>query len=217
MASTNYSITTIKNGIFPSNTYILIDKKSEDAIIIDPGLDFEAIKTTEEALKIKPIAIISTHGHFDHIGNVAYLQKKYDIPFYLHEKDIKISKAANFYLKMSKLPMIEIPKPDFLFEGKELKVVIGPFTFNIYNFPGHTDGSCLIKLDNNIFSGDIIYKSGLGFNHFPGEDKLKLKDSVKEIFTLFQNDVMIYPGHGSSVSLQEIRTQNTELIDFINS
>jgi glyoxylase-like metal-dependent hydrolase (beta-lactamase superfamily II) len=216
--STNYTIEVIRNRFFPSNTYVLTLKGSRKSILIDPGLDLEAIRQRIEEMDIQPVGIVATHGHFDHIGSVAFLQAKYNIPYYLHELDVKISKAANFFLKMVKLDIrIETPVPDRLFKGKNERVGIDDFEFDVYNLPGHTEGSCVIQFENSLFSGDLVYREGLGFNHFPGENKGKLKVSLQELSQKFSGEnVMIYPGHGDKALLSEIQENNKELIDFLN-
>ena len=217
--STNYNVEVIRNRFFPSNTYVLRLKDSRKSIFIDPGLDLEIIKQRVEEMDILPVGIIATHGHFDHIGSIAFLQAKYNIPYYLHELDLKISKAANFFLKMVKLDIrIETPVPDCLFKGKSEQVSIEDFNFNIYNLPGHTEGSCVIQFEDCLFSGDLIYREGLGFNHFPGENKHKLKISLQELLDKFEDkNVTIYPGHGEKALLHEIRENNKELIGFLNA
>jgi hydroxyacylglutathione hydrolase len=216
--STKYVIDIVINGIFPSNTYIITDKVNNSSVIIDPGLDWPAINRHLEEANANPIAIIATHGHFDHIGSVSQLKEKYGIPFFIHEADIKVSKSANFYLKIAKLDCtIRTPEADHIFKGKQEIISIDGFNFNVRNFPGHTEGSCVLQIENLLFSGDILYKKGLGFNHFPGEDKGKLRASVKEIFALFPDDIKIYPGHGSAALLGDIKKDNKDLHEFIHS
>lgn len=216
MESINNSTGIIRNRFFPSNTYILSQEGSRDSIIIDPGLDTEAVESYIAESGIKPIAVIATHGHFDHIGGVALLQRKYDIPYYLHVEDVKISKAANFFLKMLKLNIaIETPQPDYLFKGGEEQLSIGGFHLGIVNLPGHTQGSCVIQWGCNLYSGDLIYKEGLGFNHFPGENKPTLKKSLNELLHRFDDKTIIYPGHGAPATLEDIKKHNKELIDFL--
>jgi hydroxyacylglutathione hydrolase len=212
------SIFLIRNKkIFSSNTYIFKNRLNDDCVIIDPGFDIELICKDLLENNLKPIAIISTHGHFDHIGSVTFFKNKFKIPFYIHEADSKIMQSANFYLKIARIDhKIEIPKPEVLFKEKKETIIIGNFEFYIYNFPGHSSGSCIIQHDNYLFTGDIMYKKGLGFNNFPGEDKAKLKHSIQVVFETFSDDSLVLPGHGDSDYLRNIKNNNQELIYFLN-
>ena len=217
MELTDQLFYTVRNEIFSSNSYFLKDKLSDFCVLIDPGLDTLAIDKKLTELNFKPIAIISTHGHFDHIGSVTFFKNKFNIPFYMHEADLKISQSANFYLKIARINhKIEIPKPDVLLKEKKETISIGNFELCIYNFPGHSAGSCIIKQDKLLFTGDIIYKKGLGFNNFPGEDKAKLKNSIQEVFETFTEDSLVLPGHGESEYLINIKNNNRDLINFLN-
>lgn len=217
MELTKYYFYRIKNNFFTSNSYIFAESSSNFCLIIDPGLDFNAIDEKIEELHLQPVAILATHGHFDHIASVSKLKNKYSIPFYLHEKDYKISQSANFYLKIANITqIIETPKPDFLFKHQEETLVIGNFKINIYNYSGHSSGSCVIQCNEYLFTGDIIYKKGLGFNNFPGENKLKLKESILDIFKKFSGSSLILPGHGESDCLNNFINNNIELRNFLN-
>lgn len=217
MASTNYTVLTVTNGIFPSNTYILTDTERGCSIVIDPGLDTAALHETITRHRIQPVAVVATHGHFDHIGGVYPLQEQYQAPYYLHESDLKISRSANFYLKLVKLPVkITTPVPDHLFKGQAETWNIAGFTFKVYNFPGHTEGSCVLQAGDFLFTGDILYKKGLGFNSFPGEDRDKLRQSITEIFNRFPDNMMVYPGHGEASALGTIKRENQELRRFLH-
>ena len=138
--------------IFSSNTYIFKNKVNDECIIIDPGFDTELIDNDIQENKLHPIAVVSTHGHFDHIGSAAFLKNKYSIPFYLHEGDMKMSQSANFFLKVAQLDhKIETPKPDFLFKGEHDRLSLNGIEMEIFNLPGHSPGSCIIKIENNLF------------------------------------------------------------------
>jgi len=204
--------------IFSSNTYIIKNTVNDDCIIIDPGFDTELINKDIEENNLNPISIISTHGHFDHIASVSFFKNKYKIPFYIHSSDLKILKSANFYLKIAGINhKIEIPIPDRLLNGKIEEIIINNFHLKIYNFPGHSLGSCIIQHENNLFTGDLIYKYGLGFNNFPGEDKNKIKCSILEIFDIFPINSIVLPGHGQTETLINIKNNNNDLTNFLSN
>jgi hydroxyacylglutathione hydrolase len=214
---TNHLLNRVRNKIFTSNSYILKDKFSDYCLLIDPGLDTQVIDKKLTNLNLRPIAILVTHGHFDHIGSVSFFKNKFKIPFYMHEADLKILQSANFYLKIARIDhKIDTPKPDILFKEKKETIAIGNFQLTIYNFPGHSAGSCIIQQESLLFTGDIMYKKGLGFNNFPGEDKSKLKHSIQEVFETFSDDSLVLPGHGEPEYLMNIKNDNQELINFLN-
>lgn len=208
---------TITNKLFISNTYLVTIEDDSSCIIIDPGLNFELAEHIISEHKLLPIVILCTHGHFDHIANVSFFQEKYQIPFYIHEKDLRAIKSANFFLRVSKNDFtIKTPVPDVLFKEEITDLTIGNLAVFVRNFPGHSPGSCIIQIGNNLFSGDTIYKKGLGFNCFPDENKEILKQSLRKIFVHYSHESRIYPGHGSSELLGSIFKNNHELIEFLS-
>lgn len=216
MESIDTNIKLVRNRIFPSNTYLLLSASKETYIIIDPGLDNQTLIIEMKELGLTPVAVLSTHGHFDHIGSVANIQAEFKIPFYVHELDLKIVQSANFFLQVAKINhKITTPKPDFLLKDKEDKIVIDDFEIDVYNFPGHSNGSCIFKFHNYLFTGDILYKNGLGPESMPREDKKLLKESIQEIFSKFSDDCLVLPGHGPSEYLGKIKQNNLDLKNFV--
>ena len=150
------------------------------------------------------------------IYSAAYFKNKHKIPFYLHEGDIKIAQSANFFLKIAQLEhKIETPKPDFLFRGELDYLILNNIGLEIYNFPGHSPGSCIIKIENNLFSGDIFYRNGLGKGSVPKENTELLRQSILKIFSVFLDENLVLPGHGSPEYLGIIIENNSELKDFL--
>lgn len=209
-------IYTVRNTIFPSNTYIVVAESGKGCLLIDPGLDVEAIEEKLEQLQLKPTAVLATHGHFDHVGSIGFFQKKYSAKFYIHELDAKILKSINFFLKIMKIDLkVDVPVPDFVFKEAIETLHLEQGSVEVYNFAGHTDGSCFFKMGTCLFSGDTLYSKGTGVNPFPGQDKMKLKASLKKIVELFSDDTMIYPGHGQAETLGKIKEGNRELNLFL--
>lgn len=89
-------ISCFKNGVWKQNCYLVANQFNE-ALLIDPGSDLEGICSLISSLKVNPVAILNTHAHYDHIGAVSGLIKRYGIPFYLHAMDKKLLKQANLY------------------------------------------------------------------------------------------------------------------------
>ena len=213
----NDNILLIKNEYkFASNTYILKDPVNDDCIIIDPGLDTERLVQVIQNNLLNPIAILSTHGHFDHIASVALFQRNHSIPFYLHQKDLKLSRSANFYLKLMGLDhQIEIATPDFLITEEVTSLSIGNINLTVFLFPGHSPGSCVIQSGDYLFSGDILFKNSLGLGTVPKEDTKSLKHSIETIFSNFPDNMWMLPGHGEHETLGNIKMNNIPLQLFL--
>lgn len=216
MASINDDIILIKNKTFVSNSYLICDKKENTCIVVDPGLDANILLAEIETSRLKPLAVLSTHGHFDHIGSAKDIQIKYAVPFYMHEADYKMSQSANFFLKVAGIPhSIQTPKPDVLLKSDSPNLNIGSFSIGINHLPGHSPGSCVFTWNKYLFTGDILYKNGLGPESIPKEDKHLLRDSIVKLFALFTDECIVLPGHGQYDSLGSIKTNNLALKQFL--
>jgi hydroxyacylglutathione hydrolase len=173
-------------GEFQTNCYI-VDKK----IIIDPGIGaFEWIK---ENVK-DPVAIINTHGHFDHMWDDKKVKEYFNIPIYIHKDDAFFLENDPFGFNPPKV------KPDFLLE--EAKYKIGDFDVLIRHFPGHTPGSITIEIGDNMFSGDFVFDGSIGRVDFPYSDPQKMKESIQKFLKIPYNKT-VHPGHGFSTTIKK--------------
>lgn len=181
-------------GDFMTNCYILKGKSGE--IVIDPGQgSFAWIKQNTK----KILAVLNTHGHFDHTfddENLQILGHK----IYIHEKDAFFLEKDPFgYLANCVTPDILIKDENefFLGENDEFKV-------KFLHFPGHTPGSCMIKINGIIFSGDVLFKGSIGRYDFPYSNADDMKNSLLKILQIKKN-FEIYPGHGQKSNLNDER------------
>lgn len=197
------------------NCYIIHDEK--EAVIIDPGSDYQVLKNALNKFRIK--AVLATHGHYDHIVNVAALKREYSIPFYIHPADARLIKHANFYIKLisgeNSMKMIEIPKVDQFIEDNAV-LDFGFVRLMATAIPGHTAGSVCFSFENYLFTGDLLLKNDIGRSDLPGGNLANLKQSLKKISQIFDNPV-IFPGHGENTTLNAERENNKMFIEIINS
>lgn len=187
-------------GFMQTNAYIL--QKGNKAILIDPGDDaaFLCEKINTHNLKLQ--AIIATHGHFDHVMGVGEVQMSYPSSFYISSRDNflleKAKYSAEYYLP--KIPaIVPIIKKKHIV-GNTLCIDI--FTFQILHTPGHTPGSiCLYCADEHLlFSGDTLFKSGIGRYDYSYSSVLDLKKSLNILFTRDEN-ICVLPGHGKKTTI----------------
>jgi glyoxylase-like metal-dependent hydrolase (beta-lactamase superfamily II) len=189
-------------GSIPENCYVVSDA-GKNSIIIDPGDDADKIIEYIVSEELKPLAIINTHAHHDHTGAVCALKEHFNIPFYLHSKEQKNLKYLNLFASMiEKREKIKTPEIDVTLDNiEELKS--GDIDIKIIFTPGHTSGGVSLLIGKNLFTGDSLLKGTIGRTDFPGGDIKILYDSIRKIITLKNLDIMIYPGHGDSVMLDE--------------
>ncbi len=198
--SSDYQVITVVNGAWKQNCYLVINKNNQ-LIIIDPGSDAHEIITQITSLDSKPIAVINTHAHYDHIGAVSELLEKYDIPFYLHKGDEKLLKQANLYkILFESKESVRIPSFDMDLAIESNEFLIGSFLIQIIHTPGHTPGSLCILIGNNIFGGDTLMPNGPGRTDLPGGNKRDMELSMNNLRQLSDN-FLVYPGHGRPFTL----------------
>ena len=192
----------ISNELFNSNTYFYVNNGK--CIVVDPGSDYDKIKSYIISNNLSVIVILATHGHFDHILSVSLMQKEFDCKFYLHKNDSKILKMANFLMKMFGYnKKIEIPYVDTYLEGEEGTLKFQDIIIDFFLFPGHTSGSCVFKINNNLFTGDTLFYS-TDSSKIPNDSIELLRTSQKSIFEKFEENLFFLPGHGNGGTLKEI-------------
>ena len=183
-------IKTIKVGLLQTNCYIL-SSENKDAVIIDPGDEAGKIISFLEENSLAPKAILLTHTHFDHIGAVEQIVEKYNI------------KVCASPFCFGDIPNIEI------IPTNESKTIIeGNMEFQVLATPGHKEDSVCYILNNYLFSGDTLFRLGVGRTDLEGGSSLELKQSLKKISSLPYEDLLIFPGHMEHTSLAFERQNN---------
>jgi glyoxylase-like metal-dependent hydrolase (beta-lactamase superfamily II) len=185
-------------GELQSNCYLAIDIDTQRCVIIDPGDNANAISEEILSQDIEPIAILATHGHFDHVMAGYELQLAFDIPFIIHSGDLnllsRMQSSAKHWLNHE---IIEKTPREITEIDNQNVIEFGSSRLEWIHTPGHTPGG--ITLFNNdkkiVFTGDTLFKNAVGRADLSYSNPKELSNSVQEIKTNF-NGFQAYPGHG---------------------
>lgn len=193
-------ILTYPNGPFMVNSYLL-EHDSGDSIIIDPGGELEEMKQYIAENHLKPLAVIATHGHIDHVAGVKNFKETYSIPFYINSKEQQVMETLPAQARMFGVSGISLPKIDENLPGQET-FELGPFSFTCLSTPGHSPGSISLYIDNVVFSGDALFNLSIGRTDLPGGDYLQLITAIKEKLFTLPGDTHVLSGHGPETTIE---------------
>lgn len=201
-------------GLFQTNCYILINSLKE-ALIIDPGAEFEKVNHILEEEQAKPLAILLTHAHLDHIGAVDDLRHYWHIPVYLHkeEEDWLMDPDKNGSSRFPAVETISLEPADVLLEG-EKTLEIGGFSFETLETPGHSPGSLsyYFKETGVIFSGDTLFNGGIGRTDLYLGDAETLMESIETKVLVLPDETVVAPGHGFETTIGQEKETNPFLL-----
>lgn len=176
-------------GPYQTNCYIVtIDNKD---IIIDPGvgaLEWISKNTTH------PIAILNTHGHFDHVWSNNEVQETFNIPLYTPKGDVFLLQSSQM------MPNLPPSYPDVEIVG-DAEIEIEGIKIKFRHFPGHCPGCSTIEIEDAMFSGDFIFERSIGRCDFPYSSPEEMKASLEK-FKKIDYDKTVYPGHGGPTTIK---------------
>ncbi|MFH1852030.1 MAG: MBL fold metallo-hydrolase [Candidatus Neomarinimicrobiota bacterium] len=185
-------------GPFQENTY-LVESTDREALFIDPGDEAARLIRAAESLAIRPLAIINTHAHLDHIGAVAELKDHFRIPFYLHRAEKPVLDSYEYTGRLFGVAVGATPRVDHWLDGApELK--IGSFTLNCLETPGHTPGGLCLKINRHVFVGDTLFYGSIGRTDLPGGSWEQLEASLVYLLQSLDENDIVHSGHGPDTS-----------------
>lgn len=196
-------------GPVQTNCYLAINKETKEAIIIDPGDDADRIGMRLMQLEAKPVAILLTHGHFDHAGAAKTLAAQYDILVYAHEKEAETLEDSRMNLSGPLAGGATTYHVD-VFLKDEQELTLAGLHIRVLFTPGHTPGGCCYYFprEDVLFSGDSLFCGSVGRTDFPGGSMHTLVDSVRNKLMSLPENTIVYPGHDIETTIEQERMYN---------
>ena len=181
-----------------TNCYFLKNKETEEMLIVDPGDNADRIEQKVLEMQGRPVAILLTHGHFDHILAAEEIKKKYNIPIYACAKEEKTLQDPRINLTAFHMSSYTL-KADVYLQVVEL----AGFSIQMIETPGHTLGSCCyyLKDEGVLFSGDTVFCGSVGRTDFPEGSTAAIVNSLHRLLEALPDDTEVYPGHDTSTTI----------------
>ena len=208
----------IKSFIFSpiqENTYLLYNQQQE-CIIIDPGCYFddekEILKNFIDQQQLKPVYLLNTHCHLDHVFGNKYIHDTYQLTLHLHEKEKQVLGFAPTSGLMYNMPFTNY-SGDFILLKEGDKVMLGEDELQVIEAPGHSPGSICFycKKQNFIIGGDVLFQRSIGRTDLPGGNHQTLLDSIRQKLFVLPDETVVYSGHGATTTIGEEKLYNPYL------
>ena len=215
-------VTGFPAGSFAANCYVVAPAPGQECVIIDPGQDAQpGIEELIARFRLKPVAVLLTHGHLDHVWSVAPVCGAKGIPAYIHPDDRELladpGKGLALNVGQQLLRGLTFTEPDDVRELADgTTLTLAGCEFTVGHVPGHTPGSVTFRsdeapqdLDNELtlFTGDLLFAGSIGRTDLPGGDHQAMLRSLARTLTL-PDGTLVLPGHGPRTTIGAERQDN---------
>jgi len=212
-------------GSFAANCYLIAAAAGEECLIIDPGEDAQGgIDEIVEQYRLRPVAVLATHGHIDHIWSVAPVCGARGIPAYIHPADRDLLSDPGRGLGRPGAELfggLTFTEPDDVIELADgMKLELAGVTLIAEHAPGHTPGSVAFRLPaaadpGTLFSGDLLFAGSIGRVDLPGGDYATILESLARVCLPLPDETVVLSGHGPQTTIGAERSGNPYLAGLI--
>ena len=217
-------------GSFGTNCYVVAPSAGSECVVIDPGQD--AVDGVEDLLRehrLKPVAVLLTHGHIDHMWSVVPVCGAHDVPAYVHPADRDLlsdpGKGLALGVGQQLFGGLVFTEPDDVVELPTAgPIELAGMRFQVDLAPGHTPGSIVFRtpgaeaggeaLAPVLFAGDVLFAGSIGRTDLPGGDFPAMQRSLAEVVLPLADETVVLPGHGPATTIGRERTTNPYLQDL---
>ncbi|HEY2877973.1 MBL fold metallo-hydrolase [Nocardioides sp.] len=215
-------------GSWAANCYVVATGPGSECVVVDPGQDAApGIADIVREHRLKPVAVLLTHGHIDHMWSVTPVSGTYDATAWIHPSDrhlltdpmAGISRESAAMLLGGKYEFTEPDDVSELTDGQRLE--LAGLDVVVDHTPGHTEGSVAFRtpyatdgVSEVMFSGDLLFAGSIGRTDLPGGDHPSMLESLRHKVLSLPDDIVVLPGHGEQTSIGRERATNPFLLDL---
>ncbi|WP_408895514.1 MBL fold metallo-hydrolase [Nocardioides sp. R1-1] len=222
-------------GPWGTNCYVAATAPGAECVVIDPGKDAaDGVAEVVREHRLKPVAVLLTHGHIDHMWSVTPVAGAYDATAWIHPDDRHLLSDPMAGISRESAGMLlggdyTFTEPDDVAELSDgTTLELAGLRFVVDHTPGHTEGSVTFRtpwehvsdgpdISEVMFSGDLLFQGSIGRTDLPGGDHAKMLRSLATKVLPLADDVVVLPGHGEQTSIGRERATNPFLLDLLDS
>jgi hydroxyacylglutathione hydrolase len=195
---------------YASNCWLLAAEGSAEALVVDPGFSPERVTALLDAAEKRPVAVLATHGHSDHVGAAAAVCGT-ELPLYIHKDDELALTDAVAWGAGFPSPVARPEQVRTVSDGDVIDAA--GFELTVLHTPGHTPGSVCFQADELLFTGDLVFKGTIGRYDFPNSSEEAMRASLRRFLTL-PDSLDVLPGHLDRTTVAMERATNPFLVDL---
>jgi len=195
---------------FEANCWLIGANGTDEAVVVDPGFSPQRVHALLRAESKRPVAVLATHGHFDHIGSAAAFCGD-DLPFYIHEGDVPALSDSLAWGAGYETPPVPVKDVRTMADGDVL--TFAGFRIEVVHTPGHTPGCVCFLTDGWVVSGDLVFAGAIGRSDFPNSDPAAMQRSLRRFLEL-PDELPVLPGHGPRTTVGRERLRNPFLVEL---
>ncbi len=217
-------------GSWAANCYVVAIGPGAECVVVDPGQDAAAgVAEIVREHRLKPVAVLLTHGHIDHMWSVTPVAGTYDATAWIHPADrhlladpmAGISSETAAMLLGGRYEFAEPDEVDELSDGQRLE--LAGLAVTVDHTPGHTEGSVTFRtpydgdeVSDVMFSGDLLFAGSIGRTDLPGGDHATMLETLRDKVLTLPDDIVVLPGHGEQTSIGRERATNPFLLELVD-
>jgi glyoxylase-like metal-dependent hydrolase (beta-lactamase superfamily II) len=219
-------------GPWGTNCFVAATGPGTECVVIDPGKDAaDGVASVVREHRLKPVAVLATHGHLDHVWCVTPVAGAYDATAWIHSRDRHLLTDPLAGLSedtRAMLPQLLGGKEHHWIEPDDVKVLddtttleLAGLTLTVDHTPGHTEGSVTFRapydapeVSEVMFSGDLLFAGSIGRTDLPGGDHATMMRSLREKVLPLADDIVVLPGHGEQTAIGRERATNPFLLEL---